>query len=107
MVAKAGSARGRHRFLDVADRDITFTVNARGTFLCYNYTVKQMVAQGRVGRHRRVLGCWETRIRNVDVQGLTQAAASNHGKRGITASTCALGAVETPMSTTLLSGSAC
>lgn len=32
------------------DWDETFSVNAKGTFLCYKYAGRQMIAQGRGGR---------------------------------------------------------
>lgn len=34
----------------VDEWDHLFSVNVRGTFLCYRYAAKQMIAQGRGGR---------------------------------------------------------
>jgi NAD(P)-dependent dehydrogenase (short-subunit alcohol dehydrogenase family) len=34
----------------VSEWDRIFSVNVRGTFLCYKYAAKQMIAQGRGGR---------------------------------------------------------
>lgn len=36
--------------VNFADWDHTFSVNVRGTFLCYQYAAKQMIIQGRGGR---------------------------------------------------------
>ena len=34
----------------VADWDRTFSVNARGVFLCYKFAAERMIAQGKGGR---------------------------------------------------------
>ncbi|KAJ6614972.1 NAD(P)-binding protein [Mycena sp. CBHHK59/15] len=108
MVANAGVCKAQTSFmdLDVADWDRTFTINARGTFLCYKYAAKQMASQGRGGR---IIGACsgagkqgfsllpDYSASKFAVRGLTQAAASDLGKHGITVNAYAPGAVETPM----------
>ena len=48
-----------------SDWDRIFSVNARGTFLCYKHAAAQMIAQGRGGRivgASSVLGKKGTRV---------------------------------------------
>ncbi|KAJ7176147.1 hypothetical protein C8R43DRAFT_1197699 [Mycena crocata] len=94
MVANAGICRPRLSLIDVdvAEWDSTFATNARGTFLCYKYAAKQMIVQGRGGR---IIGAcsgagkkrWLHELNipsRFAIRGLTQAAALEFGKHGIT-----------------------
>ncbi|KAF7348887.1 hypothetical protein MVEN_01408900 [Mycena venus] len=86
MVANAGICKARGSLLDVnfEDWDHTFSVNVRGTFLCYQYAAKQMISQGRGGR---IIGACsgagkqalamlpDYSASKFAVRGLTQAAA--------------------------------
>ncbi|PBK62217.1 NAD(P)-binding protein [Armillaria solidipes] len=92
--------------------DRAFTINTRGAFLCYQYAAKQMIKQGRGGR---IIGCSSSAGKQVDgktsvgmmslypatksaTRGLTQGAALDLGKFGITVNAYAPGAVDTEMS---------
>ncbi|KAJ7035951.1 hypothetical protein C8F04DRAFT_499571 [Mycena alexandri] len=108
MVANAGICRARASLLDVnpAEWDQTFAVNVRGTFLCYQHAARQMILQGRGGR---IIGAAsgagkqgygmlpDYSASKFAVRGLTQAAALEFGKHGITVNTYAPGAVVTSM----------
>ncbi|KAJ7511179.1 hypothetical protein B0H11DRAFT_2386805 [Mycena galericulata] len=108
MVANAGICKARGSLLDVNvdEWDKTFAINVRGVFLCYQYAAKQMVLQGRGGR---IIGACsgagkkgyaqmpDYSASKFAVRGLTQAAAQEFGKHGITVNTYAPGAVLTPM----------
>ncbi|KAJ7182886.1 hypothetical protein C8R43DRAFT_911487 [Mycena crocata] len=90
----------------VEDWDRILTVNGRGTFLCYKYAGMQMVAQGRGGR---IIGAssraGKTGLAHLSaycsskfaVRGLTQAAALEFGKHGITVNAYAPGPTHTDM----------
>ncbi|KAJ7748422.1 hypothetical protein B0H16DRAFT_907086 [Mycena metata] len=105
MVANAGICKARASLLD-ADWDQTFAVNVRGTFLCYQHAARQMILQGRGGR---IIGASsgagkqgfgmlpDYSASKFAVRGLTQAAALEFGKHGITVNTYAPGAVVTSM----------
>ncbi|KAJ6569009.1 hypothetical protein B0H19DRAFT_1209306 [Mycena capillaripes] len=100
MVANAGICKARGSLLDVdfEDWDHTFSVNVRGTFLCYKYAAKQMIIQGRGGR---IIGACsgagkqalailpDYSASKFAVRGLTQAAAQEFGKDQITVNTYA------------------
>ncbi|KAK0472135.1 hypothetical protein IW261DRAFT_1571148 [Armillaria novae-zelandiae] len=87
--------------------DGAFAVNTRGTFLCYQYAAKEMIKQGRGGR---IIGCSSSAgkqgLRMMSlygstksaIRGLTQGAALDLGKYGITVNAYAPGAVDTEMS---------
>jgi len=91
--------------------DRIFAVNARGTFLCYKYAVRQMIQQGRGGR---IIGAssvsglrgsplWpHYSATKFAVRGLTQAVAQEVGKHGITVNAYAPGLINTPMSEAIL-----
>jgi NAD(P)-dependent dehydrogenase (short-subunit alcohol dehydrogenase family) len=51
MVANAGIAFAKS-FLETTTEewDRIFSINVRGTFLCYKYAAKQMIKQGKGGR---------------------------------------------------------
>ncbi|KAH8116012.1 NAD-binding protein [Phellopilus nigrolimitatus] len=84
--------------------DLTYAVNMRGVFLCYKYAAIQMVKQGRGGR---LIGASSTAgkqgILNLSaycatkfaVRGMTQSAAIELRKYGITVNTYAPGLIHT------------
>ncbi|PBK62212.1 acetoin reductase family protein [Armillaria solidipes] len=87
--------------------DRTFAINTRGVFLCYQYAAKQMIKQGRGGR---IIGCSSSAGKQgvgmmslysatkSAIRGLTQGAALDLGKFGITVNAYAPGAVDTELS---------
>ncbi|KAJ7921133.1 hypothetical protein B0H13DRAFT_2249624 [Mycena leptocephala] len=108
MVANAGICKARSSLLDVdpAEWDRTFSINVRGVFQCYQHAARQMILQGRGGR---IIGATSGAGKQGNammpdycaskfaVRGLTQAAACEFGKHGITVNAYAPGAVITPM----------
>ncbi|KAJ7141552.1 short chain oxidoreductase [Mycena filopes] len=108
MVANAGICKARASLLDVnpEEWDQTFAINVRGAFLCYQHAARQMILQGRGGR---IIGASsgagkqgygmlpDYSASKFAVRGLTQAAALEFGKHGITVNAYAPGAVITPM----------
>jgi len=110
MIANAGILQER-RPVTVAEMtteqwDRMFAVNARGTFLCYKYAVRQMIQQGRGGRIvgassvaglRGWVGWSHYSATKFAVRGLTQAVAQEVGKHGITVNAYAPGLINTPM----------
>ncbi|KAF8836786.1 NAD(P)-binding protein [Paxillus ammoniavirescens] len=104
MIANAGVAGLR-------DWDRIMAVNARGTFLCYKYAAEQMIKQGRGGR---IIGASSLMGKTGSpslsaycaskfaVRGLTQAAALELGRHGITVNAYAPGHIETPLSAGLM-----
>jgi len=90
----------------VEDWDRVYSINVRGVFLCYKYAAKQMLAQGRGGR---IIGASSGAGKKGQpnltayssskfaVRGLTQSAATELGKEGITVNAYAPGAIGTPM----------
>jgi len=111
MVANAGIVV-YHSFMDmtVDTFDHLMAVNARSTMLCYKYAAKQMIAQGRGGR---IIGASSAAGKKgasivsaycatkFAIRGLTQAAAQEFGKFGITVNTYAPGLVDTRMMSAL------
>ncbi|KAG1874902.1 hypothetical protein F4604DRAFT_1903789 [Suillus subluteus] len=95
--------------------DHTFSVNARGPYLCYKYAAMRMIEQGRGGR---IIGASSIAGKigfpynssytasKFAIRGLTQAAAFDKdlltaielGQYGITVNAYAPGAIQTPMS---------
>ncbi|KAK0442194.1 NAD-binding protein [Armillaria borealis] len=81
-------------------------VNGRGTFLCYKYAAKQMIDQGHGGR---IIGATSLAGKQGfaslsaysaskwTVRGLTQSAAHEFGKYGITVNAYAPGIIDTDM----------
>jgi NAD(P)-dependent dehydrogenase (short-subunit alcohol dehydrogenase family) len=86
--------------------DQMFAVHARGAFLCYKYAIKQMIKQGRGGRvvgacsvfgKKAGMNCAHYSAAKFAIRGLTQAAAQEVGKHGITVNGYAPGFINTPM----------
>ncbi|KAK7448436.1 hypothetical protein VKT23_013699 [Stygiomarasmius scandens] len=89
--------------------DRSFDINCRSVFLCYRYAADQMVKQGKGGRiigassfggksgvqHANISAYVGTKFA---VRGLTQAAAGELGKYGITVNAYAPGVIDTEMS---------
>lgn len=87
----------------VENFDRLMAVNARGTMLCYKHAGKQMIAQGRGGRIIGACSLAGKQGSNIAssysaskfaIRGLTQAAACELGKYGITVNAYAPGMVE-------------
>ncbi|KAF5343127.1 hypothetical protein D9758_015217 [Tetrapyrgos nigripes] len=109
MIANAGITIC-NSFLEttVEEWDRIFSINARGTFLCYKYAGNQMVKQGRGGR---IIGASSIRGKSGNnaagssayvgtkfaIRGITQAAAGELGKHRITVNAYAPGFIESPM----------
>jgi len=107
MVANAGIYKeGSVLDCTTEDFDSLFAVNVRGTFFCYKYAGLQMVSQGRGGR---IIGassltgkkgaalCVGYSATKFAIRGLTQSAASDLGKHGITVNAYSPGAIDTPL----------
>jgi len=107
MVANAGVLKvGSITETTAKDWDHQFAVNVRGTFLCFKYAAKQMLVQGRGGR---ILGASSLAGKQGEpmlsgycstkfaIRGLTQSAARELGKHGITVNSYAPGAISTTM----------
>jgi len=107
MVANAGIILYRP-LLDttVEEFDRLLAVNLRSMMLCYKHAAKQMIAQGRGGR---IIGACSGAGKQgasivagysaskFAVRGLTQAAAQELGKHGITVNAYAPGLIDTRM----------
>ncbi|KAJ7220746.1 hypothetical protein GGX14DRAFT_515093 [Mycena pura] len=94
--------------LPAEEWDRVLSINARGSFLCYKYAALQMIQQGRGGRiigASSVLGKQGMATQaaysasKFAVRGLTQSAALEFGRYGITVNAYSPGAVDTPMIT--------
>jgi len=107
LVANAGLAMFKPILeCTLEDWDRIYNVNARGTFLCYKYAAKQMIAQGRGGR---IIGASSDLGRANEggfsaygstksvVRSLTQCAAKEWGPHGITVNSYTPGAINTEM----------
>jgi len=107
MVANAGIGRSA-MFIDmtVDQLDAMFAVNVRGVYLCYKYAALQMIKQGKGGR---LIGASSLAGRigapglggycatKFAVRGLTQTAAIELRKYGITANAYAPGVINTTL----------
>ncbi|THU78397.1 NAD(P)-binding protein [Dendrothele bispora CBS 962.96] len=108
MIANAGIAISKSFMgTTVEEWDRIFAINARGTFLCYQYAGKQMIQQGRGGR---IIGASSVLGKNgvnqdlaayagtkFAVRGITQAAAGELGRHKITVNAYAPGLINTSM----------
>ncbi|KAH7920225.1 NAD(P)-binding protein [Leucogyrophana mollusca] len=116
MVANAGI----NRVAPLVDATLTdweaiFSVNVRGTFLCYKYAAQQMIAQDQGGRiigasslagkkgHRFLAAYSASKFA---VRGLTQSAAIELGRHRITVNAYAPGPIQTAMLELLHEGTA-
>lgn len=104
--AGAGAASARFAKLSEADYDRLFNVNVRGTFLCMQAELAQMVAQGRGGAIVNVTSlAAHVAMPNAAIYtaskhailGFTKAAAVDHGRDGIRVNALSPGAVSTAM----------
>ncbi|KAG1719511.1 hypothetical protein EDD22DRAFT_593972 [Suillus occidentalis] len=107
MVANAGiSTISSLVSSTVESWDYTFSVNARGPYLCYKYAAMQMIEQGRGGRiiadQTGFPYSSAYTASKFAVRGLTQAAAVELGQYGITVNAYAPGAIQTPMNNTTM-----
>ncbi|TFK71142.1 short chain oxidoreductase [Pluteus cervinus] len=111
MVANAGIATMRPIIeTQTEEWDHLFSVNTRGTFLCYKHAAQQMIKQGRGGR---IIGasssagkqgeelCAAYSATKFAIRGLTHAAAKEWGKHGITVNAYAPGPIDTAMTRAL------
>ncbi|KAK0204243.1 NAD-binding protein [Desarmillaria ectypa] len=111
MVANAGICIAKSILSTSSEEwDRIAGVNGRGTFLCYKYAAKQMIDQGRGGR---IIGAASIAAKQGfsslsaygaskwAVRGLTQSAAHEFGKYGITVNTYAPGVIDTDMVTSI------
>ncbi|KAJ6563120.1 hypothetical protein DFH09DRAFT_1159326 [Mycena vulgaris] len=107
MVANAGVAGNiQMSAMTSADWDHVMETNARGTFLCYKHAGLQMIKQGNGGRiigassvygkqgHEYNLAYTASKFA---IRGLTQAAALELGRHGITVNAYAPGAIDTDL----------
>ncbi|EIW52333.1 acetoin reductase family protein [Trametes versicolor FP-101664 SS1] len=107
MVANAGISMNRvlHE-TPTEEMDKLLGVNFKGTFFCYKYAAMQMIKQGNGGR---ILGASsiagkkglpEQAVYSATkfaIRGMTQCAAMDYGKYGITVNSYAPGVIETPL----------
>ncbi|KAA1470207.1 short chain oxidoreductase [Dentipellis sp. KUC8613] len=107
MVANAAVVVQKE-FLETTVKDVDFmhAVNVRGPFLCYKYAAKQMIAQNRGGRiigacsnagKKGMIHLGAYSASKFAVRGLTQVAAIELGKYGITVNAYAPGPTRTDM----------
>ncbi|KAK0193186.1 NAD-binding protein [Armillaria mellea] len=112
MVANAGVCpTGSVLDYTVEQWDHAFAINTRGVFLCYQYAARQMIKQGRGGR---IIGCSSSLGKQAlpmlslyaasksAIRGLTQGAALDLGKFGITVNSYAPGVVDTELSRSIM-----
>jgi len=107
FVANAGIIRTKPLLETTSDDlDSLLSVNVKGTFYCYKYAAQQMIAQGGGGR---IVGASSGAGKRGSallsaycaskfaVRGLTQTAAIELGRHGITVNAYAPGAIDTSM----------
>ncbi|KAG2057928.1 NAD(P)-binding protein [Suillus hirtellus] len=103
FVANAGIIRTKP-LLETTSEDFesVLSVNVTGTFYSYKYAAQQMVAQGEGGR---IIGASSLAGKKGSaysaskfaIRGLTQTAAIELGRNGITVNAYAPGTIQTPM----------
>ncbi|RDX44126.1 acetoin reductase family protein [Lentinus brumalis] len=107
MIANAGVAINRvlHE-TPTEELDRLLNINVKGTFFSYKYAAIQLIKQGTGGR---IIGAASIASKKgialhsaycatkFAVRGLTQSAAMDYGKYGITVNAYAPGAIETPL----------
>ncbi|KAG2138188.1 hypothetical protein BD769DRAFT_1701426 [Suillus cothurnatus] len=105
FVANAGICKSKS-LTTSDDFESVFSVNVKGTFYSYKYAAQQMIAQGEGGRiigASSIAGKKGTASLSAycaskfAVRGLTQSAAIELGRNGITVNTYAPGIIKTPM----------
>ncbi|TFK50485.1 NAD-binding protein [Heliocybe sulcata] len=106
MVANAGITVNKPILETSADEwNRLMNINARGTFFCYKYSAEQMIKQGRGGRivgacsiagKKGIADAAAYSASKFAVRGLTQSAALEWGKYGITVNAYAPGPINTP-----------
>ncbi|KAF8993630.1 acetoin reductase family protein [Cyathus striatus] len=88
------------------DLDRLYSINIRGVFLCYKYAALQMIKQGRGGRligassvagKKGYVNMSGYSTSKFAVRGMTQSAAGELGKYGITVNAYSPGAIDTIM----------
>ncbi|KAG1823958.1 uncharacterized protein BJ212DRAFT_1327383 [Suillus subaureus] len=107
FVANAGISRSKSLLETTSDDfESVLSVNAKGTFYSYKYAAQQMVAQGEGGR---IIGASSLAGKKglaslsaycaskFAVRGLTQSAAIELGRNGITVNAYAPGTIQTSM----------
>ncbi|KAF9260785.1 short chain oxidoreductase [Marasmius fiardii PR-910] len=113
MVANAGICLVSNMIEMTAEQwDKVFAINSLGTFLCYKYAAIQMIKQGRGGR---IIGASSAAGKQgwgyymaysatkFAIRGMTQSAAWELGRHGITVNAYAPGAIDTEMSRNAMS----
>ncbi|KAJ8597666.1 NAD(P)-binding protein [Rhizopogon salebrosus TDB-379] len=115
MVANAGIFAGGSLVSSTIESwDRTFSVNARGIYLCYKYAAMQMIEQGGGGRiigatslagKMGTPGACSYSASKFAIRGLTQVAAIELGKYNITVNAYAPGAIQTPMTEDMIKDS--
>ncbi|TBU59255.1 acetoin reductase family protein [Dichomitus squalens] len=107
MIANAGISVNRvlHE-ISTEELDRLLNVNVKGTFFCYKYAAIQLIKQGKGGR---ILGAASIASKKgmamnsvysatkFAIRGMTQSAAMDYGKYGITVNAYAPGVIETPL----------
>ncbi|KAG1805618.1 hypothetical protein EV424DRAFT_1351002 [Suillus variegatus] len=98
FVANAGIIRTKP-LLETTSEDFqsVLSVNVTGTFYSYKYAAQQMVAQGDGGRIIGHASLSAYSASKFAIRGLTQTAAIELGRNGITVNAYAPGTIQTPM----------
>ncbi|KAI9058871.1 acetoin reductase family protein [Trametes sanguinea] len=107
MIANAGISINRvlHE-TPTEEMDKVINVNFKGTFFCYKYAAIQLIKQGKGGRivgASSIAGKKGLAEQTVysgtkfAIRGMTQCAAMDYGKYGITVNSYAPGVIETPL----------